>query len=116
LATSGGFVNPVVTLMAELPIVLAILLRVAIRSAWTPGPRWTPGINLSAKFVLEVAIVMLGAAGGQRRHHRGARILSGARYRLDRRHRYRHELWDLPRTSLAAPHGRSDRLRQFDLR
>jgi uncharacterized integral membrane protein (TIGR00698 family) len=29
---------------------------------WKPGPRWQPGINFSAKFVLELAIVMLGAA------------------------------------------------------
>jgi uncharacterized integral membrane protein (TIGR00698 family) len=43
-------------------IVLAILLGVAIRTIWNPGPRWTPGINFSAKFVLEFAIVMLGAS------------------------------------------------------
>jgi uncharacterized integral membrane protein (TIGR00698 family) len=43
-------------------LVLAILLGVAVRTAWTPGPRWTPGIGFSAKFVLEFAIVMLGAS------------------------------------------------------
>jgi uncharacterized integral membrane protein (TIGR00698 family) len=43
-------------------IVLAILLGVAIRTAWKPGSRWAAGINFSAKFVLEVAIVMLGGA------------------------------------------------------
>ncbi len=43
-------------------IVLAILLGVAIRTIWNPGPRWTPGINFSAKFVLEFAIVILGAS------------------------------------------------------
>src|SRR3984957_3091507 len=43
-------------------IVLAILLGVAIRTMWIPGPRWTPGINFSARFILEVAIVMLGAS------------------------------------------------------
>jgi uncharacterized integral membrane protein (TIGR00698 family) len=43
-------------------LVLAILLGVAIRTLWNPGPRWTPGINFSAKFVLEFAIVMLGAS------------------------------------------------------
>ncbi len=43
-------------------LVLAILLGVAIRTAWTPGPRWIPGINFSAKLVLEIAIVMLGAS------------------------------------------------------
>jgi uncharacterized integral membrane protein (TIGR00698 family) len=35
---------------------------VAIRAAWTPGPQWNPGVNFSAKFVLECAIVMLGAS------------------------------------------------------
>ena len=43
-------------------LVLAILIGVAVRTAWKPGPRWNPGINLSAKFVLECAIVMLGAS------------------------------------------------------
>ena len=42
-------------------LVLAILLGVAVRTAWIPGPRFTPGIAVSAKFVLECAIVMLGA-------------------------------------------------------
>jgi uncharacterized integral membrane protein (TIGR00698 family) len=43
-------------------LVLAILLGVAIRTAWKPGPQWNPGVNFSAKFVLECAIVMLGAS------------------------------------------------------
>ncbi len=43
-------------------LVLAILLGVAIRAIWTPGQRWQPGIHFSAKFVLEIAIVMLGAS------------------------------------------------------
>ena len=43
-------------------LVLAILIGVAVRSAWTPGPRFSPGISFCAKFVLEVAIVMLGAS------------------------------------------------------
>jgi uncharacterized integral membrane protein (TIGR00698 family) len=43
-------------------LVLAILLGVVIRTVWTPGPRFNPGINVSAKFVLECAIVMLGAS------------------------------------------------------
>jgi uncharacterized integral membrane protein (TIGR00698 family) len=42
-------------------LVLAILVGVAVRTAWQPGPRWNPGIAFSAKFVLECAIVMLGA-------------------------------------------------------
>jgi uncharacterized integral membrane protein (TIGR00698 family) len=43
-------------------LVLAILLGVAVRTAWKPAPLWNPGISFSAKFVLEVAIVMLGAS------------------------------------------------------
>jgi uncharacterized membrane protein YadS len=42
-------------------LVLAILLGVAVRTAWIPGPRFAPGIAVSAKFVLECAVVMLGA-------------------------------------------------------
>ncbi len=41
---------------------LAILIGVAVRTAWKPGARWHPGINFSAKFVLECAIVILGAS------------------------------------------------------
>lgn len=37
-------------------------LGVAIRTAWAPGPLWRPGIGFSAKYVLEFAIVMLGAS------------------------------------------------------
>lgn len=43
-------------------LVLAILLGAAIRTAWTPGPRWKPGIDFSAKMLLEVAVVLLGAS------------------------------------------------------
>jgi len=43
-------------------LVLAILLGVAVRTAWTPGSNWNQGINFSAKFVLEFAIVLLGAS------------------------------------------------------
>ena len=43
-------------------LVLAILLGVAIRTVWTPGPRWHPGIAFSAKILLEIAVVMLGAS------------------------------------------------------
>ena len=43
-------------------LVLAILLGVAVRTAWTPGSSWKEGINFSAKFVLEFAIVLLGAS------------------------------------------------------
>jgi uncharacterized integral membrane protein (TIGR00698 family) len=43
-------------------LVLSILLGVAIRTAWQPVPRLIPGIAFSAKFLLEFAVVMLGAS------------------------------------------------------
>jgi uncharacterized integral membrane protein (TIGR00698 family) len=43
-------------------LVLAILLGVALRTAWTPGPRLHPGIAFSAKILLEIAVVLLGAS------------------------------------------------------
>jgi len=43
-------------------LVLAILLGTLVRSAWTPHRRWLPGINFSAKFLLEVAVMLLGAS------------------------------------------------------
>jgi uncharacterized integral membrane protein (TIGR00698 family) len=42
-------------------LVIAILLGTAVRTAWTPGRRWTAGIEFSAKPLLEVAVVLLGA-------------------------------------------------------
>lgn len=43
-------------------LVLAILVGTAVRSAWTPGRRWFPGINFTAKTLLEVAVLLLGAS------------------------------------------------------
>lgn len=43
-------------------LVLAILAGTAVRTAWTPGRRWTAGIDFSAKFLLEVAVVLLGVS------------------------------------------------------
>jgi uncharacterized integral membrane protein (TIGR00698 family) len=43
-------------------LVLAILLGVVVRTVWTPTPRWNPGIDFSAKFLLEFAVVLLGAS------------------------------------------------------
>jgi uncharacterized integral membrane protein (TIGR00698 family) len=43
-------------------LVLAILLGVAIRTAWHPGPSLEPGIHFSAKILLETAVVLLGAS------------------------------------------------------
>src|ERR1700733_5198887 len=42
-------------------LVIAILLGMAIRTAWEPNARWRAGIAFSAKQVLEVAVVLLGA-------------------------------------------------------
>jgi uncharacterized integral membrane protein (TIGR00698 family) len=42
-------------------LVIAIVLGTAIRTAWAPGPRWRAGIRFGAKYVLEVAVVLLGA-------------------------------------------------------
>lgn len=43
-------------------IVLAILLGVALRALWRPGRIWTSGIDFSAKTLLEIAVMMLGAS------------------------------------------------------
>lgn len=43
-------------------IVLAILVGVAVRTLWRPGARWLPGIRLSAKLLLEIAVMLLGAS------------------------------------------------------
>ena len=44
------------------PLVLAILLGAAVRTAWTPDVRFKDGIDFSAKTLLEVAVVLLGAS------------------------------------------------------
>ena len=43
-------------------LVIAILLGVAVRAGWTPGGTWKPGIAFSAKTLLEIAVVLLGAS------------------------------------------------------
>ncbi len=43
-------------------LVLAILVGTAVRTAWTPGRRWSLGIAWSAKTLLEIAVVLLGAS------------------------------------------------------
>ncbi|WP_267428425.1 putative sulfate exporter family transporter [Methylobacterium sp. GC_Met_2] len=43
-------------------LVLAILLGIAVRTAWTPDARFRTGIAFSAKQLLEVAVVLLGAS------------------------------------------------------
>jgi uncharacterized integral membrane protein (TIGR00698 family) len=43
-------------------LVLAILVGTAIRTVWDMHPRWYPGIRFSAKTLLEIAVVLLGAS------------------------------------------------------
>ncbi|KAA0679000.1 YeiH family protein [Roseomonas genomospecies 6] len=43
-------------------LVLAILIGVAVRSVWTPGRRWKAGTDFSARTLLEVAVMLLGAS------------------------------------------------------
>ena len=43
-------------------LVIAILLGTAVRTAWTPGARYLPGIVFSGKTLLEIAVVLLGAS------------------------------------------------------
>ncbi len=43
-------------------LVLAILVGTLVRTLWMPGARWQPGIHFSAKFLLELAVMLLGAS------------------------------------------------------
>ena len=43
-------------------LVLAILLGMAVRTAWEPGEQWRTGIRLSAGRLLEVAVALLGSS------------------------------------------------------
>jgi len=43
-------------------LVIAILLGVALRTVWKPGPLWASGIGFSAKTLLEIAVVLLGGS------------------------------------------------------
>ena len=43
-------------------LVIAILIGMAVRTAWTPGPAWGRGVAFSAKQLLEVAVMLLGAS------------------------------------------------------
>lgn len=44
------------------PLVLAILAGAGIRCLWAPPPRFLPGIDISAKLLLEIAVALLGAS------------------------------------------------------
>ena len=56
-AERGLFAHPYVE-----ALVLAILLGMAVRSFWNPPERWQAGIAFSAKQLLEVAVMLLGAS------------------------------------------------------
>ena len=43
-------------------LVLAIIIGAVVRTAWTPSARWQTGISFSAKMLLEIAVVLLGAS------------------------------------------------------
>ncbi|WP_395397997.1 putative sulfate exporter family transporter [Novosphingobium sp. BL-8A] len=43
-------------------LVLAILIGTALRSLWAPSPCFIEGISFSSKYLLEVAVVLLGAS------------------------------------------------------
>jgi uncharacterized integral membrane protein (TIGR00698 family) len=59
-------------------LVLAILIGTAVRTAWQPSEPWCPGVDFSAKFLLEVAVVLLGASiSGQAVRAAGPELLGG---------------------------------------
>jgi uncharacterized integral membrane protein (TIGR00698 family) len=43
-------------------LVMAILLGTLVRTLWTPDRRWVPGIGFSARTLLEIAVMLLGAS------------------------------------------------------
>ena len=43
-------------------LVIAILLGTIVRTLWSPDRRWAPGIGFSAKTLLEIAVMLLGAS------------------------------------------------------
>lgn len=43
-------------------LVIAILIGTIIRTLWTPDAHWIPGIGFSAKTLLEIAVMLLGAS------------------------------------------------------
>ena len=87
-------------------LVLAILIGVAIRTSWTPGEAWDAGIRFSAKILLEVAVMLLGAAVSVREVATlGPYLLVGIARRGAGRHRV--ELRHLPGARARAAHGPS---------
>ena len=60
------------------PLVLAILLGVALRAAWTPGERFNAGIAAGTGLVLEMSIVLLGCSADLRQFARVGALLGAA--------------------------------------
>lgn len=59
-------------------LVLAILVGTIIRTIWTPSIRWFHGIAFSAKTLLEIAVVLLGASvSAQTMMKAGPELLAG---------------------------------------
>jgi uncharacterized integral membrane protein (TIGR00698 family) len=59
-------------------LVLAILVGTIVRTVWNPDDRWTSGIHFSAKTLLEIAVVLLGATvSGSTILAAGPRLLFG---------------------------------------
>jgi uncharacterized integral membrane protein (TIGR00698 family) len=56
-AERGLFAHPYIE-----ALVMAILLGMAVRSFWKPSERWQSGIAFSAKQLLEIAVMLLGAS------------------------------------------------------
>ena len=94
-------------------LVIAILLGVAVRALWAPGAIWRPGINFSAKTLLEIAVVLLGASLSASTVGRSGRsCCSASRIVVAIASAATH----LPRVRAAAAHVHPDRVRQLDLR
>ena len=66
LVTATAYLLQAIEIEAGRPwleaLVFAILLGVAIRSVWNPPSVWRPGIEFSAKTLLEIAVLLLGAS------------------------------------------------------
>jgi Conserved hypothetical protein 698 len=83
-------------------LVIAILLGVAIRTAWTPGQYWSSGIQFSAKILLEIAVVLLGASvSASAAAALGPCIATRDRLHRGGRHRDQLRHLQVPRTAVA---------------
>ncbi|MGF6955318.1 putative membrane protein YadS [Paraburkholderia youngii] len=59
-------------------LVLAILVGAQVRIVWTPGERWASGVTFSAKTLLEISVMLLGASfTAATLQESGVKLLSG---------------------------------------